>query len=98
MPSPRRSPSSYDNALAEAFFATLKRELDVDHRRWATEADARRDVFRWIAFYNHRRRHSTLGYLPGRCQVMPVSRYQPCSSGYRGRTVVCPSSSRVIRS
>ncbi len=62
MPSPRRSPSSYDNALAEAFFATLKRELDVDHRRWASEADARRDVFRWIAFYNHRRRHSALGY------------------------------------
>jgi transposase InsO family protein len=47
--------SSYDNALAEAFFATLKRELDVDRRRWASEADARRDVFRWIAFYNHRR-------------------------------------------
>jgi transposase InsO family protein len=54
--------SSYDNALAEAFFATLKRELDVEHRRWASEADARRDVFRWIAFYNHRRRHSALGY------------------------------------
>ncbi|WP_446723518.1 IS3 family transposase [Micromonospora sp. S4605] len=58
-----RTGSSYDNALAEAFFATLKRELDVDHRRWTTEADARRDVFRWIAFYNHRRRHSALGYL-----------------------------------
>ncbi|WP_375335284.1 IS3 family transposase [Micromonospora sp. CP22] len=55
--------SSYDNALAEAFFATCKRELDVDHRRWTSEADARRDVFRWIAFYNHRRRHSALGYL-----------------------------------
>ncbi|MDW5326739.1 IS3 family transposase [Plantactinospora sp. KLBMP9567] len=55
--------SSYDNALAEAFFATLKRELDVDHRRWTSEADTRRDVFRWIAFYNHRRRHPTLGYL-----------------------------------
>ena len=55
--------SSYDSALAEAFFATLKRELDVEHRRWATETDARRDAFRWIAFYNHRRRHSALGYL-----------------------------------
>ncbi|HEY6749181.1 MAG TPA: integrase core domain-containing protein, partial [Mycobacteriales bacterium] len=54
--------SSYDNALAEAFFATLKRELAVDHRRWNSEADARRDIFRWIAFYNHRRRHSALGY------------------------------------
>jgi transposase InsO family protein len=38
--------SSYDNALAESFFATLKRELDVDRRRWTSEADARRDVFR----------------------------------------------------
>ncbi|MEJ3751044.1 integrase core domain-containing protein [Actinomycetes bacterium KLBMP 9797] len=55
--------SSYDNALAESFFATLKRELDVDHRTGASEADARRDIFRWIAFYNHRRRHSALGYL-----------------------------------
>jgi transposase InsO family protein len=54
--------SSYDNALAEAFFATLKRELDVDNHQWATDADARRDVFRWIAFYNHRRRHSALDY------------------------------------
>ncbi len=57
-----RTGSSFDNALAEAFLATLKRELDVEHRRWASEAEARRDVFRWIAFYNHRRRHSALGY------------------------------------
>ncbi|GIJ36278.1 IS3 family transposase [Micromonospora sediminimaris] len=58
-----RTGSSYDNALAETFFATLKRELDVDRRRWATVTDARRDVFRWIAFYNHRRRHCALDYL-----------------------------------
>jgi transposase InsO family protein len=44
------------------FFATLKRDLAVDHRRWNSEADARRDIFRWIAFYHHRRRHSALGY------------------------------------
>ncbi|WP_082312873.1 integrase core domain-containing protein [Salinispora fenicalii] len=49
-------------AHPEAFFATLKRELDVDHRRWVSEADARRDMLRWIAFYNHRRQHSALGY------------------------------------
>ena len=53
--------SSYDNALAEAFFATLKRELDVNDRHWPDEATTRRDVFRWIAFYNHRRRHSAIG-------------------------------------
>lgn len=33
-----------------------------DTSNGASEADARRDVFRWIAFYNHRRRHSALGY------------------------------------
>jgi transposase InsO family protein len=37
--------SSYDNALAESFFATLKRELAPDYRHWASEADARRNVF-----------------------------------------------------
>jgi transposase InsO family protein len=58
-----RTGSSYDNALAESFFATLKRELDVDRRTWTCETDARRDLFRWIAFYNHRRRHSALDYL-----------------------------------
>ncbi|WP_020513992.1 IS3 family transposase [Paractinoplanes globisporus] len=54
--------TSYDNALAEAFFATLKRELQINHQTWTSEADARRDVFRWIAFYNHRRRHSALDH------------------------------------
>ena len=52
--------SSFDNALSEAFFATLKRELAVDHRRWNSEADARRDIFRCIAFYHHRRRRCAL--------------------------------------
>ncbi|MFF5297512.1 IS3 family transposase, partial [Paractinoplanes globisporus] len=45
-----------------AFFATLKRELQINHQTWTSEADARRDVFRWIAFYNHRRRHSALDH------------------------------------
>ena len=55
--------SSYDNALAEAFFATLKRELPAAATGWATENEARQQLFRWIAFYNHRRRHSAIGYL-----------------------------------
>lgn len=50
---------SLDNAVAESFFATLKRELGG---RWASVEQARLAVFSWIAFYNHRRRHSTLGY------------------------------------
>ncbi|MFD5088154.1 IS3 family transposase [Kitasatospora sp. NPDC058406] len=54
--------SSYDYAAAESFFASLKREL-IHGERWASQQQARPDVFRRVSFYNHRRRHSTLGYL-----------------------------------
>ncbi|MCX4688596.1 IS3 family transposase [Kitasatospora purpeofusca] len=54
--------SSYDNALAESFFATLKREL-LYGSRWLTRSQARAEVFSWLAWYNRRRRHSALGYL-----------------------------------
>ena len=50
---------SYDNAVAESFFATLKRELGA---RFDSIAQARLAVVAWIAFYNHRRRHSAVGY------------------------------------
>ncbi|MFI7300763.1 integrase core domain-containing protein, partial [Streptomyces sp. NPDC050121] len=53
--------SSYDNALAESFFATLKREL-LYGARWLTRSEARMAVFAWMAWYNRRRRHSALGY------------------------------------
>jgi len=52
----------WDNAAAESFFGTLKREL-ANRRRWATRADARRDLMRWIeGWFNTRRLHSTLDY------------------------------------
>lgn len=54
--------SSYDNAAAESFFASLKSEL-MHGARWASRHQPRLDVFRWIPFYDLRRRHSTLGYL-----------------------------------
>ena len=54
---------SYDNAMAESFFASLETEL-IDRRDWRDHAEARSDVFEWIvAFYNPVRRHSALGYL-----------------------------------
>ncbi|MFC8583688.1 IS3 family transposase [Streptomyces sp. NPDC057217] len=53
--------SSYDNALAESFFATLKREL-LYGSRWMTRAQARMAVFAWMAWCNRKRRHSALGY------------------------------------
>lgn len=53
----------WDNAVAESFFATLKWEL-VRRSRWATRAQARTAVFEYIeAWYNGRRRHSSLGYV-----------------------------------
>ncbi|WP_443065564.1 IS3 family transposase [Streptomyces sp. NBC_00557] len=55
--------TSADNAAAESFFASLKREILPDRRGWPSERAARLAVFRWLGFYNHRRRHSTIGYL-----------------------------------
>ena len=57
--------SPLDNAVAESFFATLKREL-VNRCSWATRADLRVAVFEWIeVFYNRQRIHTTLGgYAP----------------------------------
>jgi putative transposase len=52
-----------DNAVAEAFFATLKKEL-TRRRSWPTRRELQSAVFAWIeGWYNRRRLHSTLGYL-----------------------------------
>jgi transposase InsO family protein len=57
-----RKGNCWDNAVAESFFSTLKREL-VQHERYADLEEARRSLFEYIeVFYNRRRRHSTLGY------------------------------------
>jgi putative transposase len=54
---------AYDNAVAETFFATLKREL-VNRRTWPSRLELQSAVFEYIeAFYNRQRRHSTLGML-----------------------------------
>ncbi len=53
----------WDNAVAEAWFSTLKAEL-IDRRSWATRAQVRRAVFEFVeVFYNRRRLHSSLDYL-----------------------------------
>jgi putative transposase len=53
----------YDNAVAESFFATLKKEL-IHRRSWPDREQLRREVFDYIEiFYNTTRRHSTLGML-----------------------------------
>jgi transposase InsO family protein len=50
--------SSADNALAESFNATLKREVLQDRSQWLDAAACRREVFRWLVRYNIKRRHS----------------------------------------
>jgi putative transposase len=55
--------TAYDNAVAESFFSTLKREL-VHRVRFATRAHARSAIFEFIEiFYNRQRRHSTIGMV-----------------------------------
>jgi transposase InsO family protein len=54
--------TSADNALAESFNATLKREVLQDTASWADELTCRRQVFRWLTRYNTRRRHSWCSY------------------------------------
>jgi len=55
--------TSADNALAESFNATLKREVLQDNSCWEDAATCRRDVFRWLVRYNTKRRHSHCRYL-----------------------------------
>jgi putative transposase len=51
-----------DNAVCEAFFATLKKEL-TRRRASPTRREPQSAVFAWIeGWYNRRRLHSTLGY------------------------------------
>ena len=53
----------YDNAAAESFFSTLKREC-VHRQLLRTRKEARTVIFEYIeVFYNRERLHSTLGYL-----------------------------------
>jgi putative transposase len=69
----------YDNAVAESFFATLKKEL-VHRRSWPTRRELASEVFEYIeAFYNRTRRHSTLAMLS--------------PADYENRTLINPGAS-----
>jgi transposase InsO family protein len=52
----------WDNAVAESFFATFKRE-EVNGQTYQSLSEARSSVFEWIeCWYNRERLHSSLGY------------------------------------
>jgi putative transposase len=58
-----RKGDCWDNAVAESFFATLKREL-VHETHWVTRAEATTALRQYLdSWYNIHRRHSVLGYL-----------------------------------
>jgi putative transposase len=57
-----RKGDCWDNAVVESFFATLKAELDGEND-WRTPAEGIDALRQYIAWYNGRRLHSTLGYV-----------------------------------
>jgi transposase InsO family protein len=58
-----RKGNCWDNACAESFFATLKKE-EVFHHKYTTRDEARKRIFEYITvFYNRHRMHSFLDFL-----------------------------------
>ena len=63
MPSMSRRGNCWDNAVAESFFSSLKKER-IKRHIYATRQEAKSDVFDYIeGFYNRVRRHSHLDQL-----------------------------------
>lgn len=72
-PSVGRKGDCYDNAVAEAFFSTLKTER-INRDRYGTLQQARRTIERYIRFYNRNRKHSTLGNIsPDQYEALRVA-------------------------
>lgn len=75
-----RKGNCYDNACIESFHGVLKREL-VYLTHFRTRAGAKQHLFEYIElFYNRKRIHSTIGYVPpNRYERMYYSRVQAVS-------------------
>ena len=56
---------SFDNAMAESLWSSLKREL-VEDAHFTTQHEGRLAVFEWITWYNNERLHSSLDYMSPR--------------------------------
>jgi putative transposase len=70
----------WDNAAAEAFFASLKKEL-VHRYQWPERSDARYAIMAWIeGWYNARRLHSTIDY---RSPIEAETDWEASQSGAR---------------
>ena len=60
--------SCFDTAVIESWHSTLEFEL-LSRQRFATKAEARQAVARYIDTYNTTRRHSS-------CQMLPPATYE----------------------
>jgi putative transposase len=57
-----RKGNCYDNACAESFFSTLKKDL-IHGKKFRTREEAKKAIIEYIeTFYNSYRLHSSLGY------------------------------------
>jgi len=63
LPSMSRRGNCFDNAVAESFFSSLKKER-IRRKIYLTRDNARADIFDYMEmFYNRNRRHSHLGQM-----------------------------------
>ena len=73
-----RTGRPHDNAVAESFFASLKRE-ELYRRNYRSVAEFRQAVDDYITFYNTKRPHRTLNYkcpdeVEGIAAVQPIQK------------------------
>ncbi|EPN0236325.1 IS3 family transposase, partial [Enterobacter hormaechei] len=74
VPSMSRRGNCWDNAVAESFFSSLKKER-IRKRIYKTRDLARADIFDYIeVFYNRARRHSHLGGVTAASVRRPSNR------------------------
>ena len=63
VPSMSRRGNCYDNAVAESFFSSLKKER-IRRSIYPTREEAKSEIFDYIeVFYNRKRRHSYLNQM-----------------------------------
>jgi len=55
---------SYDNALAETINGLYKAELIHRRAPWKTRESLELATLQWVAWFNHQRLHSAIGYIP----------------------------------
>jgi len=77
VPSMSRRGNCHDNAVAESFFATIKKRI-VKKKIYSTRYEAKAEIFNFIEmFYNPKKRHSHTGGLsPAKFEEMYFSKQQ----------------------